>query len=90
MNRVFREVKKMLCPYCHSELNAVECPDDPGAKPMQDDITVCNHCASILMFNMDMTVRLPSIDEICRVDQQQLEYVQSLKKIIEKEMTWAS
>jgi len=39
------------CPGCGKKLDAVSCPDNPERLPSSGDITVCMHCATVLMFD---------------------------------------
>jgi hypothetical protein len=40
---------------------------DPQASPRKDDISVCIACGALLVFNEDLTLRLPAEEEYLRL-----------------------
>lgn len=50
------------CPKCGRLLSA--CSGINKIFPMPEDVTICKYCQSILIFNKDMTARLPSQVEL--------------------------
>ena len=83
MTNIFRIVKEHSCPYCHAAINTVEVLHEHSRLPVEGDITVCNSCASILMFNARMDIYLPSIDEISDIESSQLKEIYKIKNQIE-------
>ncbi len=55
-----------LCPYCGQRFDAATAadPNKSDAVPEPGDITVCIGCASILVFNKNLTVSVPGRREI--------------------------
>lgn len=44
------------CPACNAKLDRATCITDPGAGPSPDDVTVCLHCGTWLVFTDDLAV----------------------------------
>lgn len=55
-------VPKSLCPYCDNKLDAAGSLDGEHT-PQNGDISLCINCAQILMFDENLQLRKPSIDE---------------------------
>jgi len=51
------------CPVCEKDLDATTSIDH-DSKPTTGDITVCLYCASFLMFNNNLTLRLITEQEM--------------------------
>ena len=68
------------CPVCRAELSAAS-SIAPDEVPEPGDWTVCIACTVILIFNPEMTVRLPLADEMAALSRPaaaQLAYVQRM------------
>ena len=61
------------CPICWKKLDAATATQK-GTKPKAGDATVCICCGALLVFNDDLTVRLPTDEEndIMRFDERVL------------------
>ena len=53
-----------ICPNCQHPLDAAGTMDGSAAKPEKDDLTICLHCAAVLQFNADLTLRQPTPEEV--------------------------
>lgn len=53
------------CPLCGLESNAASSPE--GATPDPGDITICMHCAGLLVFTDDMRLRTATNAEIAEL-----------------------
>lgn len=51
------------CPYCKHKISATSNLADDGAKPKGDDFTICLYCAGGLVFNEDLSIRVPTKQE---------------------------
>lgn len=58
------------CPTCKGELNAASTGNKIAPRP--DDISICWHCGAVLLFNHDLTMRLPSKRELAFIMQNPL------------------
>jgi len=66
------------CPVCSYEMDACSGVDGDSA-PAKDDITVCYNCATLLLFNDDLTIRLPTVQERKEIPTHIIETVDKLR-----------
>lgn len=52
------------CPICNYVMDAATCisDQDAGKKPQEGDVTFCLKCASILVFDWNLKVQIPTRD----------------------------
>jgi hypothetical protein len=56
--------KPTPCPHCGTNLDAHACTtSDESTKPQPDDISVCAYCASFLIYNDDLSLRIFTDDD---------------------------
>jgi hypothetical protein len=55
-------VPKRFCPQCRAKLDAVTDPRE-GKRPKPGDFSVCIHCACLMIFNDDLTLRESTLKE---------------------------
>lgn len=55
--------KKDKCPSCNKEVNTHDTLKGSGV-PSKGDVSVCLYCGSIMMFNEDLELYLPSAKEL--------------------------
>jgi len=61
MKRVFVRILEPPpnpCPRCSNNLNCHAVGEGPDAIPEPEDITICCHCHTVLIFNEDMRLEL--------------------------------
>jgi hypothetical protein len=52
------------CPWCGYAMDAATNPNDGATQPKPGDLSVCISCASVLVFNDDLTLRACSPAEL--------------------------
>lgn len=52
------------CPVCNAKLDAATCASQAGRSPRPGDITVCLYCATILVFNPDLSHREADVNDL--------------------------
>lgn len=60
-----------VCPACKHPMDAATSTDRP-AKPKPDDVSVCFECGQVLLFNEDLTSRIPSQKEMIELQRSHL------------------
>lgn len=57
---------QVFCPRCNHQLNALGTPDGlPGDRgPQEGDVSICIECGQLLIIQADLTMRLPTQEEI--------------------------
>lgn len=56
------ETPETKCPVCVGKINACTGVDHDST-PNKDDVTLCFGCGTLLFFNEDLTVRIPTVTE---------------------------
>lgn len=67
------------CPVCNKKLDQCTNAGEESANPVPGDVTVCFGCTSTLLFNEDLTVRLPTPAELFTFDDDTVELLNSIK-----------
>ncbi len=77
---------EVQCPHCDSKLDANtgvnDTTFDTGDAARPGDWTVCFSCANVLMFNDDMTLRTPSLEDWSDTDPGQTAFIRRLRQAI--------
>jgi hypothetical protein len=60
--------KEDICPVCGYEVDSATCPADPAAKPREGDLSVCLKCASPLVFNKDLNLKVITEEELVNLN----------------------
>jgi hypothetical protein len=60
-------IEKQKCPHCGYLLDEADGLTDPKAKPSPGDITLCVNCGEVCVFDDDMKLRVPTIDEYIKI-----------------------
>lgn len=55
-------VPEMICVECKSKINHVS-DNTAGSRPNPDDFTICIYCDHLMVFNPDLTLREPTLEE---------------------------
>jgi hypothetical protein len=72
-----------LCPQCGQKLDGASTPDGPDL-PDPGDVSVCIYCSSILVFDAELKLALPSpamLDEILAEDPRLVTFVQAATEV---------
>jgi hypothetical protein len=69
---------------CGYEFDCASPPFGEKVRPQSGDITLCLKCGEIYIFTETLSVRMPTIDEIRRLDAVTWSQVERLQKVIRK------
>lgn len=72
-----------FCPSCGKRFDQASSAFGEST-PKPDDITICIRCGQVMLFNLDMTVRLPDEDELADLDAATLEEISEAQVAIRK------
>ena len=56
-------VPECHCPVCDKKIDAASNLYDESERPFPGDVSVCIQCGTILVFDFDLTMRLPTEEE---------------------------
>lgn len=76
----YHDVPDTTCPVCSKPLNGAT-GVDTTASPVEGSVSVCLHCASVLVFNSDLSLRQMTEQEmgtLSQEDQDDLTYARSI------------
>ena len=78
-------VEETKCPHCQYKLDAASHLDTDGrGMPEENDLTICGNCGTILMFNDDTSLRLPSEEDLKDVPYDVMDQLTQIHRIIQQ------
>lgn len=77
-------VPPATCPHCRRGLDGATELESGGGLPKPNDITLCAYCATVLVFNHDLTLRPAGGDDLSELSPAQAETVKQAESALRR------
>ena len=81
MSTNFGVVKPCLCPQCGSHLNAASDVEGCNATPVPGDVSICLHCATVLIFNAQLSLRPAELDDLVSLSPEEHAFIEHAQAV---------
>lgn len=61
-------VTRCQCPQCKAPMDSATSASGGSHKPRKDDVSICLKCAAVLLYNADLTLRIPDPMEMLALE----------------------
>lgn len=87
---VTTKIPEQPCPVCSKELNAATEAELQKSQPKEGDYSICGECASILVFNEDLSMRRLPEEDFVELPLEARTYLKKAQECILEYIEWNS